>query len=65
LTNPARYLARPVAPPLTGSVLSAGLGAPFVIAGTLKSIYDLGLDCLFRHVDVDRPRRDPSPVGAQ
>ena len=29
------------------------LGAPFVIAGTLKSVYDLGLYRLFRRIPID------------
>jgi MFS family permease len=49
-TNTARYSSRPVAPILAGASLEAGLGAPFLIAGTLKSIYDLGLYALFRGV---------------
>jgi predicted MFS family arabinose efflux permease len=49
-TNTARYLARPFAPLLAGPALRAGLGAPFLIAGALKSVYDLGLYVLFRDV---------------
>jgi MFS family permease len=49
-TNTARYTTRPVAPLVAGASLSAGLGAPFLIAGTLKSAYDLGLYALFRRV---------------
>jgi predicted MFS family arabinose efflux permease len=52
-TNTARYTTRPVAPLLAGASLRAGLGAPFLIAGTLKSIYDLGLYALFRAVPGD------------
>src|SRR5207248_10966400 len=47
-TNTARYLTRPVAPLLAGPALRIGLGAPFLIAGALKSVYDLGLYALFR-----------------
>ncbi|HVC87789.1 MAG TPA: MFS transporter [Gaiellaceae bacterium] len=49
-TNTARYLTRPAAPLLAGVALSGALGAPFVIAGTLKSAYDIGLYVLFRRV---------------
>src|SRR5439155_17073553 len=49
-TNTARYLTRPVAPLLAGPAATLALGAPFVIAGALKSIYDLGLYGLFRRV---------------
>ena len=33
--------------------LTATLGAPFVIAGALKSLYDLGLYTLFRRVPIE------------
>jgi hypothetical protein len=47
-TNGARYAARPFAPLLIGQLVSVGLGAPFVVAGALKSTYDVGLYALFR-----------------
>jgi hypothetical protein len=49
-TNGARYLTRPIAPLLIGPLLAVGLGAPFVVAGALKSVYDAGLYALFRNV---------------
>jgi predicted MFS family arabinose efflux permease len=49
-TNTARYVTRPFAPLLAGAALHGSLGAPFVIAGALKSIYDIGLYALFRRV---------------
>jgi MFS family permease len=49
-TNSARYVTRPVAPLLAGPSLNIALGAPFLIAGTLKSVYDLTLYTLFRGV---------------
>jgi predicted MFS family arabinose efflux permease len=52
-TNTARYVARPIGPLLAGPIISVSLGAPFVIAGTLKSVYDLGLYALFRDVKPD------------
>jgi MFS family permease len=55
-TNTARYIVRPLGPLVAGPILTISLGAPFVIAGTLKSIYDLGLYALFRHV---KPPADP------
>jgi predicted MFS family arabinose efflux permease len=51
-TNTARYLTRPIAPLLAGAAIRGALGAPFVIAGALKSVYDLSLYALFRNVDV-------------
>jgi predicted MFS family arabinose efflux permease len=56
-TNTARYVTRPIAPLLAGATLRAGLGAPFLIAGTLKSIYDIGLYLVFRNVHPDTERR--------
>jgi predicted MFS family arabinose efflux permease len=51
-TNTARYVTRPLAPLLAGTTLRAGLGVPFVIAGVLKSAYDLGLYMVFRNVPI-------------
>jgi predicted MFS family arabinose efflux permease len=56
-TNTARYLTRPIAPLLAGAALSGALGAPFVIAGVVKSAYDLGLYALFRDVKVGGEKR--------
>jgi MFS family permease len=49
-TNSARTAVRPVAPLLTGPLLNVALGAPFVVAGALKSAYDLGLYAIFRRI---------------
>jgi predicted MFS family arabinose efflux permease len=50
-TNSARYAVRPISPLLTGLLVQADLiGAPFVIAGTVKAGYDLGFWTLFRRV---------------
>ncbi len=50
-TNSARYATRPVAPILAGALVQASsLAAPFVIAGTLKSGYDLAFYRMFRRV---------------
>jgi predicted MFS family arabinose efflux permease len=63
-TNTARYLTRPIAPLAAGATLRIGLGAPFVIAGALKSIYDLGLYLTFRTVAVEgEPAREPAATG--
>jgi predicted MFS family arabinose efflux permease len=51
-TNTARYVARPAGPLVAGPILTVSLGAPFVIAGALKSAYDVGLYVLFRDVEV-------------
>ena len=49
-TNTARSITRPLAPLLAGASLRAGLGAPFLFAGALKSVYDVGLYLMFRRV---------------
>jgi predicted MFS family arabinose efflux permease len=49
-TNTARYVVRPIGPILAGVAASIGLGVPFVVAGALKSVYDLLLWRWFRHV---------------
>jgi predicted MFS family arabinose efflux permease len=52
-TNSARYAVRPLAPPIAGALLSTTfLGAPFLLAGALKSGYDIGFYLLFRRVPV-------------
>jgi predicted MFS family arabinose efflux permease len=52
-TNTARYIVRPVGPILAGAAAaSIGVGIPFVVAGGLKSFYDLMLWRWFRHVPV-------------
>jgi len=55
-TNTARYLTRPIGPLAASAALRAGLGAPFLIAGALKSVYDLGLYLTFRSVAVEGER---------
>ena len=60
-TNTARYVTRPIAPLLAGAALRAGLGAPFVIAGVLKSVYDLGLYAQFRKVALTEPAPSTPP----
>ena len=60
-TNTARYLTRPVAPLIAGATLRGALGAPFLIAGALKSAYDLGLYALCRNVEVEaEPAAQPT-----
>jgi MFS family permease len=63
-TNMARYVTRPIAPLIAGATLRGALGAPFFIAGTLKSVYDLGLYALFRNVTVEGEQsREPATTG--
>jgi predicted MFS family arabinose efflux permease len=63
-TNTARYLTRPIAPLIAGATLRGALGAPFFIAGALKSLYDAGLYLLFRHVELPDREPDHAPVNA-
>lgn len=56
-TNSARYLTRPFGTALGGLVASVGIGAPFVIAGSIKSAYDIVLWRWFRTVPL--PEESP------
>jgi predicted MFS family arabinose efflux permease len=56
-TNTARYLVRPLGPVLAGAAASIGLGVPFVVAGGLKSVYDVMLWRWFRHVPLPEDGR--------
>jgi predicted MFS family arabinose efflux permease len=49
-TNSARYLTRPFGTALGGVVASVAIGAPFLIAGSIKSVYDIVLWRWFRTV---------------
>jgi MFS family permease len=52
VTNTARYLTRPVGPALAGLLQPLGLAIPFLVAGVVKSAYDLALWRLFRPVQL-------------
>jgi predicted MFS family arabinose efflux permease len=50
-TNTARYLVRPFGAASAGFLMQrVAVGAPFVLAGVLKSLYDLALYATFRRV---------------
>ena len=50
-TNTARYVVRPVGPALSGALMqSVSLGAPFIVAGSLKVVYDAAIFFTFRRV---------------
>jgi predicted MFS family arabinose efflux permease len=52
-TNTARYVARPFGQLLTGVLMtSVAVGAPFVVAGTVKCAYDVVLWRVFRRVEL-------------
>jgi MFS family permease len=50
VTNTARYIARPAGPALAGVSQSIAFGLPFVLAGGIKSVYDVVLWRWFRAV---------------
>lgn len=54
-TNTARYIVRPVGPLLAGIAQQTALGVPFVLAGSIKSVYDLVLWRWFRTVPLHQP----------
>jgi predicted MFS family arabinose efflux permease len=51
-TNTARYVTRPVGTLCAAPLAQAALGAPFVVAGVIKSVYDLGFFAAFRRLDL-------------
>ena len=51
-TNTVRYLARPIGPIASGALLVQAAGAPFLVAGLLKTVYDLTLWRWFRTVPI-------------
>src|SRR5215207_1372421 len=52
VTNTARYVTRPAGPVLAGLLQPLGLALPFLVAGAVKSAYDLALWRLFRPVQL-------------
>jgi MFS family permease len=50
LTNTARYVVRPAGPALAGASQSIAFGLPFLIAGGVKTLYDVVLWRWFRRV---------------
>jgi MFS family permease len=60
-TNTARYVARPAGPALAGAAQVIALGAPFVIGGAIKALYDIVLWQWFRHVPL--PAQSPVEVA--
>lgn len=51
-TNTARYVTRPFGPPCAAAMTQVALGLPFVVAGSIKIVYDLTLWVWFRHVPI-------------
>ena len=62
-TNTSRYVARPFGQILAGPLMAnVALGAPFVVAGTIKCGYDLVLWRTFRRVELPEAAT-PRPSG--
>ena len=59
-TNTARYVTRPLGPPLAALAQTVALGLPFVIGGGIKSIYDVTLWHWFRNVPLLEPVKEPA-----
>src|SRR5436190_16305718 len=60
-TNTARYAVRPFGPVAAGALMQhVALGAPYVVAGGIKIVYDLILYRLFRRAPVESGT-PPSP----
>jgi hypothetical protein len=55
-TNTARYVTRPLGPPLAAAATQIAIGLPFVLAGGIKTIYDLTLWRWFRRVPLPNNR---------
>ena len=55
VTNSARYVTRPVGAALLGPAQLLGGGMPFLLAGGIKTAYDLTLWAWFRHVRLPGP----------
>src|SRR5262245_59792458 len=59
-TGTARYIARPLAPLVNAPIQAIAPGAGFVLAGTLKTLYDLVLWRWFRRVPLPEDERPPA-----
>ena len=61
-TNTSRYVARPFGQILAGPLMAnVAIGAPFVVAGSIKSLYDLVLWRTFRKVELPEGATPPRP----
>jgi len=68
VTNSARYTVRPVGPLIAGLVQQIALGAPLVVAGTVKAGYDAALWFWARRLPLGQaagaePAGVPEPTG--
>lgn len=62
VTNAARYTVRPIGPLIAGLVQQVALGAPLVIAGTVKAGYDVTLWAWASHRGLASRRRTGPPA---
>ncbi len=63
-TNTARYVSRPIGPALSGALMQAvSIGSPFIVAGTLKAVYDAAIYLTFRRVRLPEPTEDRTASG--
>jgi MFS family permease len=63
VTNAARYTVRPLGPLVAGAVQQVALGAPLVVAGTVKAGYDVALWAWARHLVLTRPPTAGGPAS--
>lgn len=63
ITNTARYVTRPIGAALLGPAQLVAPGLPFLLAGAIKTGYDLTLWTWFRHVPLPEPVRTPARTG--
>lgn len=63
LTNTARYLTRPAGTALLGPIQLLAPGLPFLLAGAIKTGYDLTLWTWFRHIQLPEPQHVATPSG--
>lgn len=62
-TNTSRFVARPFGPAIGSALMSnVALGAPFVVAGAIKSAYDLLLWRVFRRVELPQEASAQGPA---
>jgi MFS family permease len=54
-TNSARYVARPFGPLVGTALMNVAIGAPWVVAGAVKVIYDVALWRVFSSVPLPEP----------
>src|SRR4051794_39831272 len=63
--NTPRHIVRPLGPLLAGASQNIALGAPFLIAGSIKAVYDLLIYGWFRKVPLAASAPGPAPSVAE